>query len=182
MPDASNVRHVVVSDQGRDIDAYFMASEMFDYDAFVFFNSWSVINKDGWLKTMLDDLREDVGVVAAFSSRVSFRTDFPDWVGRMWNKFPLWKKVLLPLFAIYLWLRLGIRIPAHPNFHIRTNGFLIRRDVMRQIHKPFLFDKIEAWKFESGYKSLTRQVLAKGYKITCLDEKKIFADNQVKEK
>jgi hypothetical protein len=173
------VHNVVVSDRGRDIDMYIKASKMFDHDAFVFLNSWSEIKRDGWLKTMHDAMRDEVGLVGAFSSLESHRTNIIHKIRRIWNQSPLREKVQLPVYACYMWLRLGIHAPPRPNFHVRTNGFLIRREIMAQIRRPVIFDKIAAYRFESGYHSLTRQVLDMGYKIACLDEYKLMTDNQV---
>lgn len=180
IPGKSNVRHVVVSDRGCDIDVYFKVSTMFDHDAFVFLNSWSEINRDGWLKTMRDAMRDDVGLVGAFSSVFSHRSNFPKALGEAWTRARAWQKILLPFYACYLWLRIEIHIPRHPNFHVRTNGFMIRKEVMSRVHKPVLFDKKSALKFESGYHSLARQVKRNGYEIVCLDADRLIVDNQVR--
>ena len=175
----SDIHHVVVSDWGRDIDAYFKVSRMFDHDAFVFLNSWSEINSDDWLKTMCDAMRDGVGLVGAFSSLESHRRNIINKLRKVWGQSPIWEKVFLSIHAGYRWLRVGIHVSPYPNFHVRTNGFMIRREVMMQIHKPVIFDKLGAWKFESGYNGMTRRVLDKGYEVVCLDEQKLFMDNRV---
>ncbi len=180
IPDEVNVHHVVVSDQGCDIDVYFKVSKMFDHDIFVFLNSWSEIIKDGWMKTMHDAMRDEVGLVGAFSSLFSHRTNFLSALKKVWMRNRLWERALLPVYACYLWFRLEVHIPVYPNFHVRTNGFMIRREVMLQIHKPVLFDKKDALKFESGYNSLTRQVQRMKYGVACLDEHKLIVDNLIK--
>lgn len=176
----ANVRHLVVSDHGCDIDVYFQVSKIFDYDAFVFLNSWSEINKDGWLKTMCDAMGEAVGLVGAFSSLESHRTNFVNGFWKVWREASLREKFLLLIYACYLWLRLEIHIPVHPNFHVRTNGFMISKKVLEQIRKPVIFDKIDAWKFESGDHSLTRQVRSRGYEVVSLSESKLIVDNRVR--
>lgn len=178
--DKANVRHVVMPDQGRDIDVYFKVSKMFDYDVFLFLNSWSEINKDGWLNDMRNAMRDRVGLVGAFSSQESHRTNIIQGFRKIWTPSPLWEKLVRPIHGCYRWLRLGIHVPPYPNFHVRTNGFMIRKEVMLQIHKPFIFDKIIAWKFESGRDSLTMQVRRLGHEIVCLDECKLIVDNRVR--
>lgn len=180
VPGNVNVRHVVLSDQGRDIDAYFKISRMFEHDAFVFLNSWSEINRDDWLKIMHDAMRDKVGLVGAFSSLESHRKNIIKRFRRIWGPSPFLEKLLLPAHAFYRWFRLGIHVSPYPNFHVRTNGFMIRREVMLQIHKPVIFDKISAWKFESGYDNMTRQVRRKGYEVECLDECELIVDNRVR--
>jgi len=83
VPGEVNVRHFVVSDQGCDIDIYFKVSKMFDYDAFVFLNSWSEIIKDGWLKTMHNAMRDEVGLVGAFFFIVQSSHEF---LQRAWER------------------------------------------------------------------------------------------------
>jgi hypothetical protein len=49
--------------------------------------------------------------------------------------------------------------PSFPNPHIRSNAFMIRKDVFLNLTKNVeILDKVDAYRFESGKKSLTRQV------------------------
>lgn len=53
--------------------------------------------------------------------------------------------------------------PSFPNPHIRTNGFLIKRQLFLQCLGDVIpQSKSEAYEFESGTNSLTRQLLDKG--------------------
>jgi hypothetical protein len=47
-----------------------------------------------------------------------------------------------------------------PNYHIRTNGFMISRDLMRKIKYPSIVSKLDAYRFESGKHSLTKQIMS----------------------
>ena len=179
IPGAENVRHLVLSDEGGDLDVYFSVAKMFDYDAFVFLNSWTAIHRDGWLGILRDSLVDRVGLVGAFSRVESHRTNMFTDYPREWKQAGPRKKLTLPLFFAYAWLRLGSRIPAHPNFHVRTNGFMMRRDLLLRVHKPRLRDKLDALAFESGHRSLTRQVQALGYEVRALDAQKLMGDNRV---
>jgi hypothetical protein len=117
--------------------------------------------------------------VGAFSSRESHRTEIIRKFRREWKASPFWQKPAAFLFAAYRWARYGAFVPPYPNFHVRTNGFMMRREVLRQVRKPYLFDKMEAFKFESGNNGLTRQLQAKGYEIVCLDDRELISDNRV---
>jgi hypothetical protein len=181
IPGVERLRHLVLSDKGCDIDVYFRVAEKFDrYDAFVFLNSWTAIKKDGWLGIMRDTLRGKVGLVGAFSTPESHRTNLTEGFRTAWQRPGLWKKVTSCLYFAYIWPRLGNRIPSYPNVHVRTNGFMIRREVLLQVRKPVIFDKLDALVFESGHRSLTRQVRRNGHEISTLDEQRLMGDNRVK--
>lgn len=56
--------------------------------------------------------------------------------------------------------------PLFPNVHIRTNGFLMQRRLFCEIAQPFvLASKMEGLLFESGWNSLTRQVVGRGLDV-----------------
>jgi hypothetical protein len=52
-----------------------------------------------------------------------------------------------------------------PTPHLRTNAFMIRRDVMLKITRGVILSKKEAHKFESGKESMTNQVLRMGLNV-----------------
>jgi hypothetical protein len=51
-----------------------------------------------------------------------------------------------------------------PNYHIRTNTFLISRDYMLRLKAGDMHTKSEAERFESGKYGMTRQILAMNLK------------------
>jgi hypothetical protein len=56
-----------------------------------------------------------------------------------------------------------------PNPHIRTNAFMIKRDILLSLHFGHFRTKFDAYKFESGRRSLTKQILAQGLKPIVID-------------
>jgi hypothetical protein len=52
-----------------------------------------------------------------------------------------------------------------PTPHLRTNAFMIRREVMLKLTRSEVLSKKEAHKFESGKESMTNQVLRMGLKV-----------------
>jgi hypothetical protein len=106
-----------------------------------FMNSYCRPLADGWLRTMAAHARrEDVGIVGTTGSYESF-------------------------YSAARWpLRLRHRggFPPFPNPHVRTNGFMLRRSLMRELDWGPVRRKRDAWRLESGYGSVTRQVHARG--------------------
>src|SRR6185312_166977 len=51
-----------------------------------------------------------------------------------------------------------------PNPHIRTNAFMIERKQFLSLKFPAFVSKQDVYRFESGRRSLTRQILARGQK------------------
>lgn len=51
-----------------------------------------------------------------------------------------------------------------PNYHIRTNGFIIACDTMLKIHRGSLLTKMGAYRLESGKNSITKQIERMGLK------------------
>ena len=54
------------------------------------------------------------------------------------------------------------RWPAFPNPHLRTNAFMISREVMRDLRWPDVATKAQAWELESGWRGMTRQLWSRG--------------------
>lgn len=55
-----------------------------------------------------------------------------------------------------------LSFPKFPNPHIRSNAFMIERELFLSLKsKPFLI-KFDACEFESGFEGMTRQILQKG--------------------
>lgn len=167
-------RSMALGDEGWDIGAYWSAAHAFSYDTFCFLNSFSVIRDKGWLRKLLSHQTADVGVVGASGSWESHRSS----VGRMlpaallpWGRSQgSGKSRRLSLrdrgWVIREYARAAVAIPAFPNPHIRTNAFVMRRDLMLDLRTPNVMSKWEALCFESGRSSLTRQVWGRG--LACL--------------
>jgi hypothetical protein len=81
----------------------------------------------------------------------------------------VWKKWLLTWFPFLrtLWrpvrrMLLRGKFEPFPNYHLRTNCFLLPRDVALQIRIDPLRKKFDAYEFESGSQGFTRQILKMG--------------------
>ena len=91
----------------------------------------------------------------------------PDWLLKLAINLAIPKVGLVGATASYESLHhLDRIIPAFPNIHIRSTAFMIDRKFFLNITKGItITTKIDAFHFESGPESLTRQVLAKGKEI-----------------
>lgn len=143
-----------VADAGFDIGAYRTVAMTCTADHFVFLNSFSRIVHPGWLELMYRHARADhVGVVAATGSNQSLLTDLLDMRrGSSRNALQFARRVV----RYFGWVR-G-RFPPFPNPHVRTNAFMIAGEVFRRLRFPRLASKWDAYRFESGLASLTRQL------------------------
>ena len=56
-----------------------------------------------------------------------------------------------------------------PNPHIRTNAFMIERNRFLSLYAPAFKNKEDAYKFESGRRSMTKQIIAQELKPVVVD-------------
>ena len=124
-----------IAEASCDIAAYKLAAEFMSEEQIGFLNTKSEILCNDWLAKLAAQLdRPGVGLVGNTGSFESHTSNGG------YRGFPLF-----------------------PNVHIRTNGFLIQRRLFREITRPRAFDsKMDGLRFESGWNSLTRQVVGRG--------------------
>ncbi len=78
-------------------------------------------------------------------------------------------------------VRLGLRDPERdrpvleqfdpfPVYHIRSNSFMVRGDVLARLPRPKIRDKSDAFRFESGKKSLTNRVYEMGLAVVVVGQ------------
>jgi hypothetical protein len=126
---------------GLDLDTYMAAADHLYADALCFLNSSSEILTPGWLAALQTALEQPgAGLVGATGSNESSLSSAP--------------RPLRPL--------LRSRYPPFPNPHLRTNGFMLERDLMLTLDWPGTARKRRALELESGVHSITRQVWAHG--------------------
>jgi hypothetical protein len=159
--DGSPPSVIHVSDVDYDIGKYRVAFETSDFKLCCFLNSYSVILAPGWLKNFSDcALNPRVGVVGATAS---YQSLFFDSVAFIVARKPLLGTMFRRSVAGAVKLcKLWIFFPAFPNPHIRSNAFMIRRDVFQRVRWPGNPSRMGTFRFENGRRSLTRQVLKMG--------------------
>jgi hypothetical protein len=166
-------RVIDVVDRGYDVGSYWGLAERLNSDFACFLNSFSVILRPGWLAYLSQALsQEGVGLAGATGSYQSFwPTTLSSYlrVSRMIRHRPRAKELLLALpFAHHLnFLRRKLIHAAQfrpfPNYHVRTTGFIIRRDLMARIATVSIQSKMDAYRFESGKFGLTAQLNEMGF-------------------
>ena len=82
------------------------------------------------------------------------------------------RQIIVPLRNLRTWLRYRLhnrRWPPFPNPHIRSTGFLLARESMLRLSLPPIRNKNDAYGFESGFHSMTRQIQAWNLKAVLVD-------------
>lgn len=156
-----NIPHhaIFVRDVGFDIKPYFIAADSFHYKYFCFLNSFSVILDKEWLAKMYGYLsRDGVGLVGATGSYQSIFSDWLYWVSKK-KKRPFYKRLLIRILRHLIAVIYKKIFDPFPNYHIRTNAFMISRDVMRRLRCNGIYSKLDTYKFESGKDNMTKQVM-----------------------
>ncbi len=167
-----------VKDFGFDIRPYFIAARKLDYKYFLFLNSFSIILGEQWLEKMYRNVsQKDIGLVGATGSWQSLYTDC---VNRVINKSnnPLWKYALEKCSRQARLFILSYYFKPLPNYHIRTNAFMVSREIMLKIKGWFVITKRGAWIFESGIHGFTRQVLDLGLKAVIVGQDGVGYDKE----
>jgi hypothetical protein len=130
-----------VTNRELDLTAYRQVAGFISDNAVCFLNSSSTILADGWLAALTRNFaRVGIGLVGATGSYES----------------PL-SGAALPRRL----LRTG-RYPPFPNPHVRTNTFMLDPALMLELRWPPVTTKRAAWELESGNRSMTRQIEARG--------------------
>ena len=134
----NSVHHtpVFLADDSLDIGAYIEWANMIEEDLICVLNTASEILVPDWLRKLEVNLAmPNVGLVGATASYESLNDYSSDF-------------------------------KAFPNIHIRSTAFMMDRGLFCKITKDLrIATKYDAFHFESGPKSLTRQILAQGKKI-----------------
>ncbi len=150
-----------VVDQGFDIGAYREIANACPYKYFAFFNSFSKITTPGWLAFMCRQLQASgVGAVGATASHQSILSDLVEMRASL-RMQPKRLMLTLKRHARYFLSAKG-RFPVYPNPHLRTNAFLVRREIFQRLHHPRAISKWDAYRFESGLQGMTRQLASAG--------------------
>lgn len=159
-----DAERVALADSGYDIGTYRTAARTLSARKLCFLNSFSVILGDAWLaKLHTASLEPGVGLVGASASWQSLETNY-----RLQQAQPFggpgdparW------LFrALRYQFMVRGRFPSFPNPHVRTNAFLIERDLFLRVGERAMKSKWDAYCFESGRAGLSRRVAEAGLSL-----------------
>lgn len=127
---------IEITDDGFDIGAYLAAADTISEDVICFLNTNSEILSANWL------LKLAINLAQPKIGMVGATGSFESLSG------------MDPRFAIF------------PNVHLRSNAFMIRRQLLLEIAGEMQFSqKLDAYLFESGPQSLTNEVLRRGLDV-----------------
>jgi hypothetical protein len=176
-----------------DLVAYRRAAELVPAQRYCFVNSYSVIRTEGWLELLTSiAARAGVGAVGATGSWASqasgVRYSFGHGLGgpyrhlfadreatsRAFGKLPAhapkeggipvgsWRGKLLTAYRL---LASSLAFASFPSPHLRTNCFLIERDVWLRVSRREPRDKEAAYRFESGRRGMTARLRSRGLRV-----------------
>lgn len=130
---------LAIEEECLDLAAYPRVAADVEAPWFYFLNSNSELLGDGWLgKALAHLLRPEVGLVGATGSHEGSAASLPARLRR--------RRPLVPF----------------PNPHVRTNAFLLERELALSLDWGAPRSKALAWQVESGPHGLTRQVVSRG--------------------
>jgi hypothetical protein len=181
------VNPIEVDDFGYDIGSYLKAARSVSNRRLIFLNTFSVILGTNWLAHFNNAMdRPRVGIVGATGSWQARATGYEVQARWILNRL---RRISAGLFvgdpsaaspaprrpksirevgrfalapASYIYALLNYR--RHPNPHIRTNAFMIERDLFLSLRFPPFTNKESLYRFESGRRSMTNQIIARGLK------------------
>ena len=166
-----------ITDEGFDITAYFTAVEHYSeqYRYFCFLNSFSVIQDPEWLKKLHDHIvRPGVGLVGATgswqglgikSSNNNLASAIKSKVLSIEKDRSVWDGIIYIILGIFRHIFFSIYFHRFPNYHLRTNAFMISSEDWKKLKFSPVRSKMDALKFESGKNGLTRQILGFGKQV-----------------
>lgn len=157
---------------GLDLDSYFWLSKQIQSNYILFLNSFTLFLDNNWLLKLMKPVEDPkVGIISPSGSYQSYySTVFLKNSWRWENTKSLkenYLKYKLLLKAIFYWRFL---FPPFPNPHIRTNAFLISRELFLSLKIKKLKNKLMAYQLESGYNSITRQIIKRKYEVLIVNK------------
>jgi hypothetical protein len=156
----------------QDLDSYRWVASKLSCDYILFFNSYSVIKVENWLELYVTILNQNYKLISASGSYQSHYSSvflINKWYWEFDKNFIYnFRKYKLFLKAFFYWHFLFNKFPSP---HIRTNAFMVNRDVFLKIkYNQPLQNKMDAYKLESGKNSITNQFLKMGYGVCIIDK------------
>jgi hypothetical protein len=155
---------LILSRRSQDIPAYFAAARGVSSDLICFLNSYSVVLDESWLMKLYTHIeRDDVGLVGATGSYQSLYCSVKESMTVAQGNYTLKRLASSPRRQWTL-SRLKSYFDPFPNPHIRSNAFMLRRDLMLSLEPSRIRTKMQAMRFESGKSNLTREIQHRGLK------------------
>lgn len=170
--------------KGWDLEAYRWVASKIEAKYILFLNSYCRFMNDNWLAHFVKATTlPDVGIVGATGtyhsifSMILYETKMKWENGKSFKEnFRKYKLLFKNFFLYRFWFA------PFPNPHIRTNSFLIERNLFQNLSFIPIKKKYDAYRLESGRNGFTRQILKSGYKPVVIDKNgRVYEMNQWKE-
>lgn len=175
-----SINHELIFAKSKfDIDVYYyVATRYSTFSSFVFLNTYSTILADKWLYYLSSNLlKNNVGCVSATGAWGDFRhrDDYLEAIGRL-------KRFIFRLVDIKKVIYFKFNFYPQVDVHLRTNAFMIDRELFLSIVRPkvkplilsFLFGlnakKLRSFCFEHGMNSFSKQLIERGYLLQLVDK------------
>lgn len=158
-----------------DIFDYFFACEKSKTELIIFLNTHSRPDSEGWAKKLTNPfhLHPDIGLVGASGLFLSAYWHFPMIETQGFSRLPIKRQ-----WEIWKFQRRAKRtareFPRTPGPIIRTNGFCIEKERFLKLELMSEVSKFSTYVFESGWKSMTRQILGQGKSVGIVGKDGIF--------
>lgn len=195
------VNIIELNDGGYDIGSYFAAAKTVINPQLLFLNTFSEILADNWVAHFDRALAvPGVGLVGATGSWQSGSSGYEAAVFKALRRLKGMhratgysqqraalgngsdidvvahgrinlRRVLRNLPRMGLYPLRVYEFGRHPNPHIRTNAFMVSRDLFLSLRAPAFKRKMDAYKFESGRHSMTKQIMARGLRPIVVDRR-----------
>lgn len=152
-----------VKDEGFDITAYFAVPRLLDYKYYCFLNSFSVLLDLEWLLKMYRYISKDeVGLVGATGSYQSLYAPLDSNQRKLMIERSIFWTVRYVIIVMVNKVRFEPYFDKFPNFHVRSNAFMIKNEIIKNIVIRRISNKMDAYKCESGKQSIAKQVMGLG--------------------
>jgi hypothetical protein len=177
----------------QDLAAYAQALEHLEHDRVCFVNSHSELLAGDWLRKLDLALEEPrAGLVGASGSWASLRSyalrrlGLPSAYGRVWPRgsgafdefrqieservgAPLPRGPLNYLYTARTLADMTFGFNPFPAPHLRTNAFMGERSLLRRLLEAGAKRKFNAYRLESGRRSITAQIIESGLRALVVD-------------
>lgn len=157
---------------GLDISTYQYAARMRKTKYMMFMNSSCQILAHFWLRKYMKHMCDNVGVLCTtvnieshYNSVYLHHKLWPEPARGFRHNFTKYKLFLKNFFY---WQLL---FPDYPNFHFRTNAFLMDRMLFLSLKTGDINTKFKAYLVESGRNSFTRQLIKRDLRIVLVNNK-----------
>ena len=158
--------------KGSDLEVYRWVASQIASKYILYLNSYSRFLSDNWLAHFMKAAeRPNSGIVGATGtyhsifSMIIYETK-KNKQNRLsfTHRFRRYKLIIKNIFLYRFWFA------PFPNPHIRTNGFLIERELFLNLTFISIKKKYDAYRLESGRNGFTRQIMRKGLKPLVVDK------------